>query len=585
MSGSTPFSTTRIEAPQLDDEATRHLSVAAHIDEEFADRAVSEFVAEPRRAVPPSPGVDAAAVLRQALVASRRRLVRDAVLVVLFVLLLVVNVVTAMTWLFLGLVWALVALFSRRAQGQQTRAQREPGERPFPVTGAILFALFGLWALLGTDLYLLLLRMFAPLFYSPRELRSQVIPMGDITPGPGVFLILLAALAVLVLDRLGVRHLLLRHFRYGVYRSDQRAASWWDRLLRDWGWRPYSRRIEQVAATAERGNLVVHDGWRAFVGSGDLARSWSIAVRLRTEEDEEPRPLSPTTLYEAVASEMESMRSSDQLAPGFRLRGLSGTPHAVVSAHSLMRYRHEPLARNILPDPESSPTTSLPGDVMREITDRSPEWIRHYRCYRVESWHKELVSSSYLHIGCDERTLYVEWNAFQLNPVHPYYGREDWWEARLPSALGQALVDFLALPASLFRRIRLMIRSAAIALRSVGFGGRIVPSTYGARNSIRELVAAYRGETYFQDMDAIRYVKLMERKAFSAIINCLRDHGYSTEEFEGNANAVINNTIINGSKVSGLVIGGKENQVTVGGANPGQAAAGVGAPSRAGGKG
>lgn len=55
------------------DEATRHLCAAAHVNSAFADGAVREFLSEPTRAVAPSPGIDSAAVLREAVAARARR--------------------------------------------------------------------------------------------------------------------------------------------------------------------------------------------------------------------------------------------------------------------------------------------------------------------------------------------------------------------------------------------------------------------------------------------------------------------------------------------------------------------------------
>ncbi|MGH3770726.1 MAG: hypothetical protein ACRDRW_04915, partial [Pseudonocardiaceae bacterium] len=55
-------------APRLDG-TTRYLCAAAHLDEEFCDQAIAEFLVEPVRAIPPSPGVDSAAVLREAVAA------------------------------------------------------------------------------------------------------------------------------------------------------------------------------------------------------------------------------------------------------------------------------------------------------------------------------------------------------------------------------------------------------------------------------------------------------------------------------------------------------------------------------------
>lgn len=65
------------------DDTTRYLCAAAHLDDGFADGAVKEYLVEPTRPVPDSPGLDAAAVLAEAVAARTRRKIRDIALIVL----------------------------------------------------------------------------------------------------------------------------------------------------------------------------------------------------------------------------------------------------------------------------------------------------------------------------------------------------------------------------------------------------------------------------------------------------------------------------------------------------------------------
>ena len=60
------------------DTTTRYLCAAAHLDRDFADTAIREYLVEPTRAVPPTPGLDAVAVLREAVAARSRCKIRDA---------------------------------------------------------------------------------------------------------------------------------------------------------------------------------------------------------------------------------------------------------------------------------------------------------------------------------------------------------------------------------------------------------------------------------------------------------------------------------------------------------------------------
>ena len=49
--------------PVARDDTTRYLCAAAHLDSNYANRAIREFLNEETRAVPPSPGVDSATVM------------------------------------------------------------------------------------------------------------------------------------------------------------------------------------------------------------------------------------------------------------------------------------------------------------------------------------------------------------------------------------------------------------------------------------------------------------------------------------------------------------------------------------------
>lgn len=69
--------------PARGDDTTRYLCAAAHMDPASADGAIREFLVEPARPVPSSPGVDAAAVLAEAVAARTRRKLRDLAVVLL----------------------------------------------------------------------------------------------------------------------------------------------------------------------------------------------------------------------------------------------------------------------------------------------------------------------------------------------------------------------------------------------------------------------------------------------------------------------------------------------------------------------
>src|SRR5256885_893580 len=86
-------------------EATRYAASAVHLDDQLADDLVEEFLAEPRRAVPPSGGVRAATVLREAAAAQARRRVASSVALLLFVPMAVVATTAVAIWTLVAIGW------------------------------------------------------------------------------------------------------------------------------------------------------------------------------------------------------------------------------------------------------------------------------------------------------------------------------------------------------------------------------------------------------------------------------------------------------------------------------------------------
>lgn len=72
--------------PSGNDDATRYLCAASYLDSAYNTRVLREFLVEPTRPIPPSPGVDAGRVLTEAVRARARRKNYDGILVLLTLL-------------------------------------------------------------------------------------------------------------------------------------------------------------------------------------------------------------------------------------------------------------------------------------------------------------------------------------------------------------------------------------------------------------------------------------------------------------------------------------------------------------------
>jgi hypothetical protein len=78
---------------------------------------------------------------------------------------------------------------------------------------------------------------------------------------------------------------------------------------------------------------------------------------------------------------------------------------------------------------------------------------------------------------------------------------------------------------------------------------------------VRELAADEDVQTYFQQLDAIRYVKIIDATLFRAVGNYLEQRGYSVVEFQKVASNTINNNSI--AVNSGTFIGSAVGAGTV----------------------
>jgi hypothetical protein len=183
------------------DDTTRYLCAAAHLDDDFADEAIREFLVEPTRAVPPTPGVHAGAVLAEAVAARARRKIRDGFLLVLLVLaLFLFSGAALLTWL----VVAVGVAFS----GAVANVKADGGT-PGPDLMRRLIPMLGVLAIGGVVAYVII-ETSGP--------SSDFGSSGDSADPAGVvlsILLMLALVVVLVADELTVWHHLNNRFGRG----------------------------------------------------------------------------------------------------------------------------------------------------------------------------------------------------------------------------------------------------------------------------------------------------------------------------------------------------------------------------------
>ena len=260
------------------------------------------------------------------------------------------------------------------------------------------------------------------------------------------------------------------------------------------------------------------------------------------------------------------MRDSASLSPSRRLGNLSILEQVILPAEQMLRESGTTLRHVVLPDAGHPPIGHLPLESARRLADEPQEAARYYRCYRVESWDRDLATSSYLTAGTDQRTLYLEWTHSVLSPIRAEFRAIDRHPDSGPGR--RAFEAVVTLPVTIPARLVGLFRG----FRALPYGAdEIEPGRYGAGPSLRELAASREPETFFQEADAVRYIQVVEQAFFTAIGTFLQERHYSIADVLGAAKERISNTITieNGTFVNSAISNQRARQTV--GASPSSA--------------
>jgi hypothetical protein len=553
-------------SPPTRDDTTRYLCAAAHMDPDYANRAIREFLVEDTRPVAPSAGVDAAEVLAEAVAARTRRKLRDIALIVLLVgVPFLVSVELLGIWIVLAISLSVPAMIS--ASG---RAGQSPKSAIYVVGGVVAI---GLVAVLWPQLEGLLSSSGTSPFdgssdygYSPAESSSTGTTIGAV-------LIVAAMLAVLLADRFVVwKHLKERFWpnrlSSAVALPRERPVFQFspDRFITQL--RRYESPRPTIAepqpgeppSTVPGGpvQLIVHRDFVPFVGAGLPEEPWSIAVPLEKLPDAKPTmELTTDSLYAGIRDEINSLRGASTLTPGRRLGDLAISEVVLVSADELIDHLADPSAADFLEEPGVAPFTMISRDRAQSIKVEPLEWARYYQHYQVETWDRDLVVSVFVHVAVGRGALYVEWTPCVLRPLKRRYRKIDQMSRSPLRPAGHAMLDLVRLPVSIFDRIRHTLSFIRPVPQDEG---AISPEMYGVSTSLREMASDDVVHNYFQLCDIDRYLKMMESRLILAVSRMMRAAGYSPASFDERAATVVNNNVQIGGSVGGNVVAGIGNK-------------------------
>ena len=485
--------------PTLDEDATRYLCTAAHLDEVYGRGLIRHLLVREDRQPPVADGVDLGTVVRHAVAARSRRLYRDGAI------LAVVVVATAfggwpvpcfLAWL-LATVLAVRALRpSETSAGRRSRAEYADaarGERPRAGAQAALFAIVVVGVLLAAlglshaDPFGLRsgLHITAPLTGGDR-MRRIVAPLGAaLGCWIAVFVEELAARATIA-ERLAPGH-----YTPGRWLSAEPA--WAQHALGVLGAR---------LAAAQTVRPPLASAGEPFLGAGRpaLRKRWLI-------------DLGPAASRSAPFDTEDLLdRACEALAGGLGPLDAGGPAlvliddYPVAAGPALATRGDAELPVRLLP---------VPAAPARGHTS-----ARRFRRVRITRGAAGLTVTVFVSATAGDGLLQVELYGYVLSPVANRYRLADrlgpWgWESVGDCAARAARRTpgrILDAPAGIWRTVTDPIvrrHCGAVALKAAEHGAEL---DAGARFDPRGLVSAELGEDFFADEDANLYLAVVERR-------------------------------------------------------------------------
>lgn len=544
-------------------DTTRRLCAAAYLNDDFAYRVIDETTEDQQRSVPLSLGFDIEPVIRHAFRARRMLIVREAMLtIVLTVGLMLVPGAT--------LAWLALAAGIRRLRRDR---------RGDPFQARVGWTLIGLSAVLycctaGLSPMLLLAQPEAK-DGSPydtgsgtQDLSTQISELYNTTLLVLIFLLPLGLAAATVMVALATRvrslHTLTQTLAPGTTAPLPSLPS--DRV---------EQRVAWLAA-AQRGNVSLHSR-DPFMGAGRSELQWSMAVLLQgapvrdngrhsdgqfTRAPFDPSTLSATQLQHHIRASLLGLHDQT-LPPHQRVPGVHILDRIVADGE---RVHGDPL----IDAHARTPLQIASPEAITAITEQPQGGIRHYlhvvvavdgRDVRTHdggvalpAQDQDIVISAFIHVAVEGGKLYIEFIRSVLPPVADRYRLVD----RLRPAVGYLLAR--SLPAvmsdwlnSAAAPVRLWRHGRQLALTN--FWARVASEDatvfrsyeHGAELSVRELGSTGDGLTFLQDLDANKYLKLVEKTVLSTVLDYLERSGVDTTEFRTQMMSVQTTTIFNGA--------------------------------------
>ncbi|MFF0373712.1 hypothetical protein [Actinoplanes missouriensis] len=551
-----------LPAEQYSD-TTRGLASAAYVDIEYANAVIGEVLESERKAVPPSFGFDLDPVVRHCLRARRLLIIRYALVTAI----LVAGMCLGSWWTFWWLALCAVILMVRAGRGSRLRTLRFA---LFTLAGLIFSGLF-----LLTILVLILGQMMSavPNWLGERLLRIAESPtmMNVIEQAIigfyGASLLVPIALIVAMAGTLFISRWFAYNIMFTELAPQNRAVA------------PRSRndRVEQRIATVarmQRGNIAVHDT-NPFAGAGDVEHGWSFAITLKKREDENERvSLDQHELNRRVNAAILGMRDT-RLRDGERIPNIYTVAYVAADGS---RRSDDPL----IDRQTRVPLTMASAGTIAAIEACPQGGLRHYLRVVVPASGKRIMGpdgpilpaqdsgisvTAFVHLAVEGGLLYTEFVAHVLLPLRDEYRIAD--NLRADRVLSRSWLDTMRYYVE--DNLRGPWYLLSVGWDALFLSARMARSSrnadeyrfydYGARFSVRDMAAqtklrfregdrsVLRIRKSMQQLDATKYIKLVDRTVTEAVIGYLREQGVDTSDFEANVqNFTFGSLVLNGGQ-------------------------------------
>ena len=408
-------------------------------------------------------------------------------------------------------------------------------------------------------------------YFRPSDPYYRPEPSG--TPGAFGWFLVLLTLLIVIGYRVAIGMLLTRELRPGATAGPDPGVQ-----------SGVSRRLDYLSE-AQWSNLTLYSTENPFVGAGQVARAWAIAIELDRPKSSRARStpvVDPQELYDFVRARLVEMRDQVstpaeslnlQISDQVIARGLVNQLTTSGGTHPLINQRTQ------------LPVSRLGRDAILAIVRHAKAGVRYYQRITISTASpeimddnhvlvmpaedQEIVVSAFVHLAVEGRMLYTEFIVTVLPPIADSYHLAD----RLPSTgagrialtslavlRGQLLSDLVLAPFRLVGLASTAIRSAFATRRP----GDYVLYNYGARASVREMGAEEGRLTYLQQLDSFRYTKLIGERLNASVLDFLEEHDIDTSAYRQQAAAIVNNgTMISGGSFTGTTTVGEQANVTV----------------------